>query len=76
MVDAPGAIPETTLPVLIEATEALLLDHTPPTVASASVTVDPAHMVLVPVMGDTVIGGLTTKVVLATPLHPPLLAAV
>ena len=50
MVSTPTARPVTTPPVVMVAIEALLVDHVPPLVASASVVEDPKHILVVPVI--------------------------
>ena len=69
MVAVPAVIPVTTPPVLTVAMPVLLLLHTPPLVASASVVVPPVHTVVDPVIvpADGVPDTVTVVVVLAVP---------
>jgi hypothetical protein len=59
--------PVTTPAALMVATEGLLLDHTPPGVASERTKVDPVHTLLPPVMGD----GTAFTEIMVTVLQPP-----
>jgi hypothetical protein len=69
MVGAPAVTPETIpVPEPIVATEELLLLHVPPAVASLKVLVDPAHIVVMPLMAEGVV--LTVKVLVAALPHP------
>ena len=61
----PAVAPVTTPVVLILATAALLLLHTPPVVASVRVEVAPMHIVVVPLMAATLGEGLTVIVAVA-----------
>jgi len=66
MVVVPGDNPLTTPAELMVATEGLVLDHIPPSVASVSVTNIPTHTVV----GPTIIAGSGLTVYIAVTVPP------
>jgi hypothetical protein len=76
MVAEPAATPVTTPEASTVATAVLEEDQVPPLVASASVVVDPAQRVVVPVMGWTVGRPLTVTVAVELEVQPEPLVTV
>jgi hypothetical protein len=71
----PGATPVTTPAPLTDATEVLLLLHTPPAAPSVNVVVFPAHIVVDPLMVPA-LGAAFTVIVLEALTEPQLLITV